>query len=422
MSTKDSSMPDEEVSMDSVSDYFDAIDTDGGDKGDACGDGDDDDRETDTNDGATEMDSVPGFVDESETYVSDDQDTIIESDGDDEADAGSVPDSNDGTEMDSVPDFVDATDIDIVDQGDVTEEADDDREADASDGATGMDSVEDFVGKREADATGDGDTTFASDDDGGADAGSVSDSDNDTEVDSVPDFAEEIELGANNDGGVADDDEEDEYDSESDEEDDPVSIEQLQQIAAIPVAEKKYRVNTLSNLCVGKILSEAMAAHQATTIDRDSNGVVFPIVTSLERLLNLFSNPQFRVDLDNVYHATKVVSDIADEWFPKYGPVVNTLRQYGHVMALVAIDTPSTQVLATNYFLASNPPTMPPLICFGDVLSLDNMWDIMVSLCFAIHTRMKQLQSTCDGLMYSTGEAEAAISKHLCAFESKYLI
>ena len=165
-----------------------------------------------------------------------------------------------------------------------------------------------------------------------------------------------------------------------------------------------------------------MAAHQATTIDRDIHGVRFPILTHLEQLINKFSNPQFRVDLDNVYHAAKVVSDVTDEWFPKYGPVINTLRQYAHVMALVAIDTPSAQVLATNFFLIRNPPTMPPLICFGYVLSLDNMWDIMVSLCFAIRTRMKQLQSTFDGLMYSTGEAEVAISKHLCAFEAKYLI
>jgi hypothetical protein len=77
------------VSVDSVSEYFDAIDTDAPDKGDAGGKGNDD-RETDTSDGAAEVDSVPGFADESETDVSGDEDTTIESD------AGSVHD----TEMD----------------------------------------------------------------------------------------------------------------------------------------------------------------------------------------------------------------------------------------------------------------------------------------------------------------------------------
>jgi hypothetical protein len=420
MSTKNSSVPNEEESMDSVSDYLDAIDSDASDKTDASGEGDDHDSEADASDGTTEVDSVPDFVDESETDVSGDEDTTIESDG--EADAGSVPDSDDDTEMESVSDSIGATDGDIGDQGVATEQADDDRVADASDGATGMDSVEDLVSESETYVTAEGDTTLASDGDGRVDAGSVSGSDDDTQMESVPDFAEEVEIGENSDGGEVDDADEDEYDSQSDEEVDHVSTEQLQQIAAIPVAEKKYMVNTLSNLCVGKILSEAMAAHQATPIGRDSKGVVFPILTNLERVINKFSNPQFRAELDNVYHAAEVISDITDEWFPKYGPVINTLRQYGHIMALVAIDTPSTQVLAANYFLASNPPTIPPLTCFGYVLSLDSMWEIMVSLCFAIGSRMKQLQSTFDGLMYSTGEAEAAVSKHLYAFEAKYLM
>jgi hypothetical protein len=334
MSTKGSYTSDEEVSMDSVSDYFDAVDTDATDKADASGEADGGGREIDASDGSTEMDSVPEFIDESETDVSEDEDITIKSDGDDEADADSAPD---------------------------------------------------------------------------------------TEMDSVPDFDEEAESGANNDGGEEDVADEDQYDTESDEEDDYVSIEQLQQIAAVPVAEKTHSVNTLSNLCVGKILSEAMAAHQATTIDRDGNDDVLSIQRNLERLINKFSNPQFRVDLDNVYDAAEVVSDITAEWFPKYEPVINTLRKYAHVIALVVIRTPSTQVLATNYFSLNNPPTISPVTCFGYVLSLDNMWDIMVSLCFAIRNLMKQLQSTCDGLMYSTGEAEVAISKHLCAFDTKYL-
>jgi hypothetical protein len=128
------------------------------------------------------------------------------------------------------------------------------------------------------------------------------------------------------------------------------------------------------------------------------------------------------VDLDNVYHAAKVVSETTDVWFPKYGPVINTLRIYGHIMALVAIDTPSTRVLVANYFLASNPPWFPSLTCFGYVLTVPNMCDIMVSLCFAINNRMIQIQRTFDNLMDGTGELEGAICKHLIAFKVKYLI
>jgi hypothetical protein len=365
-------LDEEELSMGSV--FVDA-----GDECDATGESDDDDTETDVSDAVTEMDSVPDFIDEGETDVSDDEGTAVESDGDGEVDAGTAPDSDDDTEMDSVPHFVDATRTDIVDQGDAAEEADVDREADASDGATEMDSTEDSIDESETNVSGVSDTTLASDGDG-------------------------------------------ESDGESDEEGGHVSMEQFQQIAAIPVAEKKYSVNSLSNLCVGKILSEAMAARQATTIDRDMYGVRFPILTHLEQLINKFSNPQFRVDLDNVYNAAKVVSDTTDVWFPKYGPVVNTLRQYGCIMALVAIDTPSTRVLAANYFLASNPPWYPSLTCFGYVLTLPNMWEIMVSLFFAINNRMIQIHRTFDNLMVGAGELEAAIDKHLVAFKIKYLI
>jgi hypothetical protein len=171
-------------------------------------------------------------------------------------------------------------------------------------------------------------------------------------------------------------------------EEDYVSAEQFQQIAAMPVAEKKHSVNSLANLCVGKVLSLAMASHQARTIDYDSDGVELPVLKYVGQLINKFSNPQFRVDLDNVCHSVKVVSDTTDEWFPKYGPVIDTLRRYGHVMALVAIDTPSTGVLAAKYFLASNPLSLPSATCFGYVLTLENMLDMTVSLCLAISNRM----------------------------------
>jgi hypothetical protein len=170
------------------------------------------------------------------------------------------------------------------------------------------------------------------------------------------------------------------------------------------------------------VLSEAMAARQATAIGRDIYDVRFPILTHPEQLINRFSNPQFRVDLDNVYHAAKVVSNTTDVWFSKYAPVVNTLRKYVHIMTLVVMDTPSTRVLVANYFLSSNPPWFPSLTCFGYALTLPNMWDIMVSLCFAINNPMIQIQRTFDNLMDGTGELEVAIYRHLLAFKIKYLI
>jgi hypothetical protein len=325
--------------------------------------------------------------------------------------------SDEEVSMDSVSDFADECVNDVGDEGDAVSESD-------SDAVTEMDSVPDFIDESETDASCESDTTIVSGVDVETDAASESGG-VETEMDSVPDFNEEIEIGASDDGDTSNGGSganEVEYDDGSNEEDDYVSIEQFQQIAAIPVAEKKHSVNSLANLCVGKILSQAMASHQAKTIDYDCNGVEFPILKYLERLINKFSNPQFRVDLDNVYHSAKVVSDTTDEWFPKYGPVINTLRKYGHVMALGVIDTPSTRVLAPNYFSGSNPLSLPPAICFGYVLTLENMLDITISLCFAINNRMSQMQSTFANLMDRTGELEAAIYEHLIAFKIKYLI
>jgi hypothetical protein len=77
-----------------------------------------------------------------------------------------------------------------------------------------------------------------------------------------------------------------EYDDRSDEEDDYISIQQAQQFAAIPFAQKKYSVKPLVNLCVREVLSQAMLGHQARTTDYDSGGVELPILKYLEQQIS----------------------------------------------------------------------------------------------------------------------------------------
>jgi hypothetical protein len=117
--------------------------------------------------------------------------------------------------IDSVSVFVDASN-----EGNATGENDSHRETDLSDGVTEMDSVEDLIDGSETGVSGVSDATLASHGDGESDAASESDINRyDVERYSVPDFSEEIEIGANDEGDVDSNvDDEYEYDGESDEE------------------------------------------------------------------------------------------------------------------------------------------------------------------------------------------------------------
>jgi hypothetical protein len=127
--------------------------------------------------------------------------------------------------MDSVSVFVDASD-----EGNVTGENDDHRETDASDGPTEMDSVEDLIDESVTGVSGVSDATLASHCDGESDAAGESGiNGDDAGRDSVPDFSEEIEIGANDEGdGGSDVADEDENDGVPDEEGAHVGIEQFQ--------------------------------------------------------------------------------------------------------------------------------------------------------------------------------------------------
>ena len=90
------------------------------------------------------------------------------------------------------------------------------------------------------------------------------------------------------------------FDFDEDEDDDTVmndvTDDQMERINQIPTAEATRRnINSLANLCIGKILATKIEIHQAEQIDLDLNGNEFPILVNLEKLINTFASPNSEV-------------------------------------------------------------------------------------------------------------------------------
>jgi hypothetical protein len=202
----------------------------------------------------------------------------------------------------------------------------------------------------------------------------------------------------------------------------PATFAQVKEIKQIPTAEGTPRtVNSLASLCVSKILSQSMAHHQATTRDFDVNGNEFPVIEdNLERLIRMFLNPTFRTDLDNLKHAAYVLSETSmSTWFPNYAPVVNTIRKYGHILALVAINQPEAKRLALNYVLKCSSP--PQQKCFGYPLAFANLPDIAISTCYAIDNRSLQMKDVLLTLILHPFWRQMPLDAHFRAFVHKYM-
>jgi hypothetical protein len=204
-----------------------------------------------------------------------------------------------------------------------------------------------------------------------------------------------------------------------------VSDETISEINAVPTVEaSKHNPNSLVSLCVAKILTMKMVEHQNLTqalIDLD--GVPVQNIDELEGKFSMLLNPIFEQDFNDVSDCCQLVGGF-DYWLlPNLWRELYLLKTYGVILALVAYNTPSSVLLARNYFSNVVGPKQATLSSyFGFELTLENLPNIATTLGRTIYYHCHDIALLFNRQLASYEPKDTVLHKHLRAFMMKYLM
>jgi hypothetical protein len=233
-----------------------------------------------------------------------------------------------------------------------------------------------------------------------------------------------------NDSEMEDETDDDDGDSDitmtGDEEEVTVTEEQIAEIKKVPTAAATKRsVVSLSNLCIAKILSAKMA-HQQEFVFEDVDGYALENAGEVMKArIEMFTNPKFETDIDNLNACWEVVSVEFGLWFPQTWREISVLRQFGSILALRAIAEPAAQLAAQNCFnymmhLDYNRHLNFPTH-FGYMVTFANLPDITISLCGAINNLANRMVSMFTEIQRSMDDSDIPLHNHVGEFMKKYL-
>jgi hypothetical protein len=207
----------------------------------------------------------------------------------------------------------------------------------------------------------------------------------------------------------------------------PVSTEQIEAIDAIPTAADTQRgVLSLTNLCVAKILSMKMAQQEELElVDIDGNVIGSGVenINALKAKIEMFTNPMFEIDLDNVGACYEVVTHYFESYFPQTWREITVLNNLGVIVALATIDNPAAQLAARNFltnFLERQPPS-PHRTYFGYYVTFENLPHMAVSLCCSINNISNDLLKLFGEILHSMQNRNEVLHNHVRAFMKKYM-
>jgi hypothetical protein len=198
-----------------------------------------------------------------------------------------------------------------------------------------------------------------------------------------------------------------------------VSEKMVNKINAVPTAESSmYNPNSLANLCVAKILAMNMANHQAvmqelTDID----------VGALYKRFAMFLDPTFASDYGDVTYCWELVGGV-HQWLPNCWRELRLLEEYGTILALVACNTPSSMMLARNYFTTvmrrqQHLPTLPTY--FGYSFKFENLPNIIQALGGTINKHCNEIAVLLSEQLSFTSAQSVVLHSHMRAFLKRYL-
>jgi hypothetical protein len=194
-------------------------------------------------------------------------------------------------------------------------------------------------------------------------------------------------------------------------------------INTVPTAEaSKYTPNTLANLCVAKILAMRIDNHPPTQELVDIDGSIHATVGVLHKRLIMFLDPTFASDYGDVTYCWELVGGV-HQWLPNCWRELRLLEEYGTILALVACNTPSSMMLARNYFTTvmrrqQHLPTLPTY--FGYSFKFENLPHIITALGGTINKHCNDIAILFNEQLTYQHPPNPA-HKHLRAFMKRYL-
>jgi hypothetical protein len=197
----------------------------------------------------------------------------------------------------------------------------------------------------------------------------------------------------------------------------------LNKINTVPTVEaSKYTPNTLANLCVAKMLVMRVDDHHPPTQELiDIDGSIHATVGVLHKRIIMLLDPTFASDFCNVSYCCELGG--LDGCLPNCWRELRLLEKYGVILALVACKTPSSTILAHNYFtnMMQRQPQLPlSPTYFGYSFKFENLPHIITALGGTINKHCNEIAVLFNEQLSYQHPPNPA-HKHMRAFMKRYL-